>query len=98
MLLAAFHVRSRSLLRATVLVIGGLAMALFVSGFPNARPTPEMIFPVLLAVWGTYGTLRCLRLRWSLYHGSVMLLLYTDVMALAMIIFLLLYPYGRWMQ
>ena len=96
--LAAFHIRSRSLLRGTVLVVGGLAMALFLSGFPNAQPSLSMILPVLLAAYGTYDTIRCLRLRWSFYHGGVLLLLYTDIMALSMIVFLLLYPYGSWMQ
>jgi hypothetical protein len=35
---------------------------------------------------------RCLQRRWNLYHGGVLLLLYTDLMILAMIIFLLVYP------
>ena len=51
-----------------------------------------------LALYGTYDTSRCLRLRWSFYHGGVLLLLYMDIMALAMIFFLLLYPYGGWIQ
>ena len=56
------------------------------------------VFPAFAALWGTYETLRCLRLRWSFYHGGVLLLLYMDVMALAMIFFLLLYPYAGWLQ
>ena len=47
---------------------------------------------------GTWETSRCLRRRWSLYHGSVMLLLYADILALALIFFLLLYPYAHWLQ
>jgi hypothetical protein len=49
-------------------------------------------------MYGTYDTVRCLRLRWSLYHGRVLVLLYMDVMALVMIFFLLLYPYAGWIQ
>ena len=37
--------------------------------------------------------MRCLRLKWSFYHGVVILLLYMDIMVIAMILFLLLYPY-----
>ena len=54
--------------------------------------------PPLAALWGTYETTRCLRLRWSFYHGGVLLLLYMDVTALTMIFFLLLYPYAEWIQ
>ena len=57
-----------------------------------------MIFVVFAALWGTYDTLRCLRLRWSFYHGGVMLLLYMDIIALTLIFFLWLYPYADWIQ
>ena len=57
-----------------------------------------MIFVAFAALWGTYDTLRCLRLRWSFYHGGVLLLLYMDVIALTLIFFLWLYPYADWIQ
>jgi hypothetical protein len=41
--------------------------------------------------------MRCLQHRWSFYHGAVVLLIYMDIMALCMILFLLLYPYGKWL-
>jgi hypothetical protein len=41
-------------------------------------------------------TLRCLQRRWNLYHGAVMVLLYSDLLALLMILFLFLSPYGHW--
>jgi hypothetical protein len=68
------------------------------SGFPNPQPSLKLLVPALLALYGTYDTARCLRLRWSFYHGGVLLLLYTDIMALTMIFFLLLYPYADWIQ
>ncbi len=37
-------------------------------------------------------TARCLQRKWSLYHGAVILLLYTDLMILAMIVILVAYP------
>jgi hypothetical protein len=73
-------------------------MAFLMSGFPNARRSLKLILPAVLALYGTYDTARCLRLRWSFYHGGVLLLLYTDIMALVMIFFLLLYPYAGWIQ
>lgn len=94
---AAFNPRKHSLLRGTVLVLLSLAAAFFLSGFPNDRPSPVLLVPVLLAAWGTVETLRCLQRHWSLYHGAVLVLLYSDLMALAMTLFLFLYPYGRWL-
>ncbi len=87
------NLRRKSLLRGTVLVLGSLALSIFWGGYPEAHPNPRLILPAIVAVLGTADTMRCLRLRWSFYHGGVILLLYMDIMALAMILFLLLYPY-----
>ncbi|WP_238324803.1 permease [Pseudacidobacterium ailaaui] len=73
-------------------------MSFLISGFPNPRPSMFLLLPAAMALYGTFDTLRCLRLRWSLYHGRVLLLVYMDLMALAMILFLLLYPYEGWLQ
>lgn len=94
---AVFHPRSRSLLRGTLLVLAGVLSALPISDFPHNRATPLLILPLLAAIYGTWETTRCLRARWSLYHGAVMLLLYMDVMALVILFFLLLYPYAGWL-
>jgi hypothetical protein len=95
---AVFNIRARSLLRGTVLVIGSLIVACLCAGFPDIHPSPWIILPALAALYGTWETTRCLRPRWSFYHGGVMLLLYTDVLVVALILFLLLYPYARWIQ
>lgn len=95
---AVFNFRARSLVRGTVMVLGSLLAAFLLSGFPHAHASLTLILPAAAALWGTYETLRCLRLRWSFYHGGVLLLLYMDVMALVMIFFLLLYPYAGWLQ
>ncbi len=95
---AVFNLRARSLVRGTVMVLASLAASFAISGFPHARPEWKMVFPALAALWGTYETVRCLRLRWSFYHGGVLLLLYMDVMALSLIFFLLLYPYAGWIS
>lgn len=98
MLPAVFNLRSRSLVRGTTLVLASLGASLIFSGFPHVHTAWPLVFAALAALWGTYETTRCLRLRWSFYHGGVLLLLYMDVTALTMIIFLLLYPYAEWIQ
>lgn len=95
---AVFNIRARSLLRGTVLVVGSVVLALVWSGFPNVHGSLLVAVPACLGMWGTWETSRCLRPRWSFYHGGVLLLLYADVLALALIVFLLLYPYARWLQ
>jgi hypothetical protein len=80
-------------LRGSVLVLGSLVLAFVWAGYPEAHPNPKLILPAVLAFAGTLDTLRCLRLKWSFYHGGVILLLYMDIMAIAMILFLLFYPY-----
>jgi hypothetical protein len=90
--------RCASLLRANVLVLGSLALAFRIAGFPANQPAPWMLLPVLTSFFGTVETFRCLRLRWSLYHGTVLLSLYMDMMALMMILFLALYPYAHWLM
>ncbi len=91
-----FRLRSRSLTRGTVLVIVSLGWSFVLSGFPEVRQAPAIALPVLLALWGSWETTRCLCARWSWYHSGVLLLLYGDVMALTMMLFLLVYPYAHW--
>ncbi|MGA8529853.1 MAG: permease [Acidobacteriaceae bacterium] len=95
---AVFNIRVRSLLRGVVLVIGSVILAIPLAGFPDIRPSPLMLLPTLLTAWGTWETIRCLQRRWSFYHGGVLLLLYADILALALVVFLLLYPYAQWLQ
>jgi len=93
-----FNIRARSLLRGTLVVLGSVILALVWAGFPNVHPSALLILPACGAVYGTWETSRCMRPRWDFYHGGVMLLLYADILALALILFLLLYPYMRWLQ
>jgi hypothetical protein len=95
---AVFHVRSRSLLRGTLLVLVSLILAMRWAGFPNIHPSLLVAIPAAGAFYGTWETTRCLRRRWSFYHGGVMLLLYADILVLGLIVFLLLYPYAHWLQ
>jgi hypothetical protein len=99
MVLSALNLRNRSLPRGIALVLGSLLLAFMLAGFPDDRPSLKllMLIPTLAAALGTCDTIRCLRQRWSFYHGAVVVLIYMDIMALCMILFLLLYPYGRWL-
>jgi hypothetical protein len=92
----SFNPRKRSLVRGCLLVLVSLAAAIAISHFPDIHPAPLIAFPALAAIAGTADTVRCMQRRWSLYHGGVLLLIYMDLMALCMILFLLLYPYARW--
>ncbi len=94
--ITAFRLRRRSLTRGTFLVIASLLWSFALSGFPEVRQAPFIALPLALALWGSFETLRCLRPSWSWYHSGVLLLLYSDVMALTMMLFLLIYPYARW--
>lgn len=87
-----FKFRSPCLLRGNVLVLGSLAAAFFIANFPADRATPAIIVPIAVAAFGMAETFRCIRARWSWYHGAVMISLYMDLMALALILFLAFYP------
>lgn len=95
---SVFNIRARSLLRGTLLVLGSVVLALLWAGFPDIHASPLLILPACAAVYGTWETSRCMRRRWDFYHGGVMLLLYADILALALILFLLFYPYMQWLQ
>ena len=89
--------RRHSLLRGNLLVLTSVVAAILLSDFPNNRPTLLLIFPALAAAFGTLDTARCMRRRWDFYHAGVILCIYMDLMALAIILFLLLYPYGSFL-
>lgn len=88
--------RRRSLPRGILLVVLSLGLALLISGFPSIHTNPFLVVPAFVAFAGTIDTVRCMQRRWSFYHGGVLLLIYMDLMALCMILFLLLYPYALW--
>ena len=98
MLPSFFNPRKQSLLRGILLVLISLFASIFLSGFPQIHATPVLVFPAVAAAAGTADTVRCMQRRWSFYHGGVLLLIYMDLMALCMILFLLLYPYALWIS
>ncbi len=90
---AIFHPRKRSLARGNLLVFVSLPLTVWLSDFPHNRATPLLLLPALCVVLGTIDTARCLRPKWDLYHGGIILCLYMDLMAAAVVFFSLLYPY-----
>lgn len=90
-----FDLRRRSLPRGIILALTAFATSLRLGGFPNINALHSsrwQICAALVAFWGMIETARCLGRRWTLYHAGVLLLLYTDLMILAMAVVLFLYP------
>ena len=78
-------------MRGILLALIAFGISLRSPGFPTskistARPGKSVAVP--LACWGMVETARCLERRWSLYHAGVLILLYTELMILAMVLFL----------
>lgn len=98
MVYAVVDPRQKSLFRSGLLVIGSLLAAVQIAGWPDDRPTLKLAIPTFVALIGCADTFRCLRSRWNFYHGAVVVMLYADVMAVSVILFLFLYPYGEWIM
>lgn len=90
---AVFNLRRRSLLRGNILVLGSFAASFPLSGFPHTRATLLLIIPAVLAFFGTFDTLRCMRPKRDLYHAGIILCLFMDLLAVCLILFFLLFPY-----
>jgi hypothetical protein len=92
-----FNPRIRSLVRGNFIVLISLAVATLLSNFPHLRATPWLVLPALGCMVGTADTIRCMKKRWSFYHGGVLLCVYMDLMAITLVLFFLLYPYLVWL-
>ena len=93
MKIALLNPHQKSLVRANLIVFLSFGLALLISGAPHLRPTLWLIVPLLASLAGTADTVRCMQRRWNVYHGGVILCLYTDLMVITLILFFLLYPY-----
>jgi hypothetical protein len=84
-----------SLVRGMLLSLGAFAASLRLAGFPDINALHGSRWQILAAIaaaWGMVETFRCLHRKWSFYHAGVLILLYTDLMILALVVFLCLYP------
>lgn len=92
--LTVFRLRQPSLIRGVLLSLGALGASLRLAGFPTAdapAASPWQILVVPVACWGMVETARCLSRRWSLYHAGVLILLYSELMILALVLFFWVY-------
>ena len=84
---------SGRLLRGVLLALGALAASLRLAGLPFAGRAPRLAMAdscwPLVVFWAMVETARCLSRRWSLYHAGVLILLYSELMILALTLFLL---------
>ncbi|MGH9615763.1 MAG: permease [Acidobacteriaceae bacterium] len=87
-----FNWRVPSLLRGNLLSLVSLAISFPLAKFPLDQANPAMVIPIVGAAAGMAETFRCIRMRWSWYHGAVLMSLYMDTLILTMILFLALYP------
>ncbi len=86
-----FQLRQKSLTRGILLSLGAFFASLRLAGFPyieDLHGSHWQILVVPFACWGMVETARCLGRRWSLYHAGVLILLYSELMILAMVLFL----------
>jgi hypothetical protein len=87
-----FHLRRKSLARGILLSLGAFVASLWLAGFPhieNIHGSNWHFVTLLTAAWGMAETARCLHRKWSLYHVGVLVLLYSDLLILAVIVALL---------
>ena len=73
-----FNLRAPSLLRGNLLALVSLAVSFPLAKFPFDQANPAMILPIVGAAAGMFETFRCIRGRWSWYHGAVLISLYMD--------------------
>lgn len=82
-------------MRGILLSLSAFVASLLLAGFPHIdqlRGSPWQFASLLTAAWGMAETGRCMRGKWSLYHAGVLILLYSDLMILTLIVFLVAYP------
>jgi hypothetical protein len=92
---AIFRVRQKSLVRGAALSLGAFLGSLRLAGFPaidHLHGSRWQLACLVFTVWGMFEIARCLQRRWNFYHGGVLLLLYTNLMIMAMIVLFAIFP------
>jgi len=72
-----------------MLSLGTFAASLRLAGFPyieKLHGSGWQLLVVPFACWGMFETVRCLRNKWDFYHAGVMIMLYAELMILAMVL------------
>ncbi len=89
------RLRRASLVRGVGLSLGAFVVSLRLAGFPHIEDlhgSKWQIAVLAAGLWGLAETARCLKRRWTLYHAGVLILLYTELLILTMIVFLIFFP------
>lgn len=89
-----FRIRQRSLSRGVLLALGALAVSLRLAGFPDItalHASPWHVLAVPAVCWAMVETGRCMGHRWNLYYAGILILLYAELMILALVVFLWVY-------
>ena len=92
--LTIFRLRQKSLVRGIVLSLAAFFASLLLAGFPhtdNLHGSRWEVVALLGAAWGMAETGRCIRRKWSLYQAGILILLYSDLVILTLIVFLVAY-------
>jgi len=89
-----FRLRHRSLVRGVVLALGALGASLRLAGFPDASAlhgSPWQALLAALAFAAMMDTARCMGRKLNFYFAGVLILLYAELMILALVLFFWLY-------
>ena len=92
--LTIVRLRQKSLVRGILLSLTAFIASLLLAGFPHIEKlhgSSWQVVALLLGSWGMAETGRCMRTKWSLYSAGVLILLYSDLVILMLIVFLVAY-------
>jgi len=94
-LTSIFRLRQKSLIRGVGICLVAFAASLRVAGFPvieDLQRSSWQIVMIPVVCWGMVETFRCLGKKWSLYHAGVLIMLYSELMILAAVVTLWIFP------
>ena len=89
-----FRLRQPSLGRGVVLALGTLGASLRLAGFPDAdalHASPWQALLAALSFLAMMDTARCMGRKLNFYFAGVLILLYAELMILALVLFFWLY-------
>jgi hypothetical protein len=89
------RLKEKSLIRGVGLCLSALVASLRLAGFPRIEDLHGSQWQIALipvVCWGMVDTFRCIGKKWSMYHAGVLILLYSELMILAAVVSLWIYP------
>jgi predicted permease len=78
-----------------LLCLSAFFLSLRLGGFPDITAlhlSHWQAVPAGMVAWSMAETMRCADRTWSLHYASVLILLYTELMILALAVFLFFFP------